>query len=111
MEIQYQVEKLYGTDSDPDREDRHRVIPLSSGNKIHLRATDPYGFVYISFDKGPTPAVLAGAYTSFMEANRAVEAWRHMKAQEARIELENQRPKKRVLTPRIQTNDDKTIES
>lgn len=105
--ITYQVEKLYGSDiDDPDREDRHRVIELPSGNKIHLKARDPFGFVYINFDKGSTPATLAGAYTSFTEANRAVSAYINARKQAQEIALENQRPKKVKLTPRIPSDPD-----
>lgn len=115
MEITYQVEKLYNTDStDPDREDRHRVVDLPSGNKAHLRARDPYGFVYINLDRGATPAVLAGAYTSFTEAQRAVQNFINEKAKDVELALEAQKrtakhtTQKLKLTPRIETNDSRT---
>lgn len=91
---------------DKDREDRHRVMELPSGNKVHFKAEDPYGFVKINFDKGPTPEHLQGVYTSFMEAERAIESHLRMRETNRQIALENQQPKKVKLTPRVQVNDD-----
>lgn len=96
-----QTEKLYSDENDSDSENRHRVIDLPSGNKVHMRAHDPYGFVRINFDKGPTPELLSGEYTSYMEAERAIQSFLNEKEQRMQIALENQRPKKIKLTPRI----------
>ncbi len=115
MEITYQVEKLYNNDSDdPDREDRHRVIDLPSGNKAHLRARDPYGFVYISMERGATPTSLKGAYTSFTEAQRAVKNFIASRAMDVELALEAQKKtakhttQKLKLTPRIVQHDNST---
>ncbi len=114
-----QTESLFGNPnlSDEEREDRHRTIPIANGNKIHLRAQDPFGFVKISFDKGPTPVVLQGAWTSFIEAERAVKSWQTVKAQEVDQAVEASKKNARFspygkvkLTPRVPV-DDKTDKS
>jgi hypothetical protein len=44
-------------------------------NKIHVKQKDPYGFWFINFDKGQVPEKLKGAYTDFVMAERAVNAY------------------------------------
>lgn len=97
-----QTEILY---NDPDGADRHRIMELPSGNKVHFKAEDPFGFVRINFDKGPTPEYLSGQYTSFQEAEKAIEAHLRRREYNAELALENQRPKKVKLTPRIPVNE------
>lgn len=112
-----QTELLYGNTNDPDREDRHRIIKTEWGQMIHLRAEDPYGFVKITFEKGPLPDILSGMYTSFVEAERAVQAWQRGREKQVADALELQKKnakytKNKVhLTPRISADDDQANSS
>lgn len=54
--------------------DRVRVIDLGN-NKIYMKQTDPYGFIYINFDKGQLPEDLKSAFTSFEYAKRAIDQY------------------------------------
>jgi len=56
---------------DIDQESRIRTINLGN-NKIYMKRKDPYGFVYINFDKGQIPEELKGSFTDFEMAKRAV---------------------------------------
>lgn len=60
-----------GTDRDLGRV---RVIELDN-NKIYMKQKDPYGFIYVNFDKGQVPEKLKGAFTDFIYAERAIEAY------------------------------------
>ena len=63
-------------DHDPERdESRSKVIELEN-NKIHLRRTDPYGFIEVHFDKGQMPEYLADAkFTTWESANLAISQY------------------------------------
>jgi hypothetical protein len=52
-----------------------RTYDLVSGNKIHAERKDPYGMIYIHFDKGKPPEELEGAYTSYDEADKAIQLY------------------------------------
>lgn len=54
--------------------DRVRVIDLGN-NKIYMKQTDPFGLIYVNFDKGQMPDKLKGAYTSFEYAKRAIDQY------------------------------------
>ena len=54
---------------------RHRVFHLENGNKIHIKAEDPYGFWRINLDKGNLPEKLKGMYTSVEMARKDVERY------------------------------------
>lgn len=66
------LDKLLDHNSD-DRFENHKIWTLATGNKLHGKRKDPFGFVYLNFDKGQLPEELKGAYTSFSEAERAVK--------------------------------------
>lgn len=106
---QVQTESLFGRPDDPERADRIRTIVLPSGNKAHMKAEDPYGFIRINFDKYNTPEQLKGVYTSFNEAEKAINAYINARQHKAELELEAKRvskyQKKVVLTPRVKDND------
>lgn len=53
-------------------EENKRVIEVGK-NKLFLKRTDPYGFIYINYERGELPEVLKGAFTSFDEARRKIE--------------------------------------
>lgn len=57
-----------------EAQDRVRTIDLGN-NKIYLKQVDPFGLIYINFDKGQLPDWLKGAYTSFDLARRDVERY------------------------------------
>jgi hypothetical protein len=48
-----------------------REIPFLN-NKARLKREDPFGFVYISYERGQVPEELKGSYTSFDEARKAL---------------------------------------
>lgn len=50
----------------------HRVLDLEDGQKVHFRATNPYGLWSIHFNKGQLPEKLKGEYTSYEYALRDV---------------------------------------
>lgn len=52
-----------------------RVIKPEGSANIYLRRRDPYGFWYVSFEKGATPASLSDAFTTLPLAKAAVEAY------------------------------------
>jgi hypothetical protein len=51
-----------------------RVIEVGK-NKLYLKRKDPYGYVYINFERGELPLSLKGAFTSFDEAVKKVEIY------------------------------------
>lgn len=61
-----------------------RVWDLGT-NKLRAKRTDPYGFVYVSYEKGPVPEELGSAYTSFYEAAKAVESYIARKGKEVKV--------------------------
>lgn len=48
-----------------------RTMNLNN-NVVHIRKDGPYGFWFISLEKGNLPVHLKGSYTSFYEAEKAV---------------------------------------
>lgn len=53
-----------------------RVIELENGNKLNLTRKDPYGFIYLSLDRGALPTYLAGAaFTDWSAAKLAAEKY------------------------------------
>ena len=61
-------------DVNDDLSSRFKTIE-TNGAKIFLKCTDPYGFWYVSFEKGPVPEKLAGAYTSSDNAQVAINSY------------------------------------
>lgn len=58
---------------DPERDIPNlRVVYLANGRKLRLERKDPFGFVYIGWDKGNPPSHLQGAYTDFDQARQAL---------------------------------------
>lgn len=53
--------------------DGERVIQPEGSAKIFLRRKDPFGFWYVSFEKGVVPTSLSSAFTTVMSAASAVE--------------------------------------
>jgi hypothetical protein len=59
---------------DPERDIPNlRIVHLQNGRKLKLERRDPFGFVYIAWDKGHPPSHLQGSYTDFDQARRALE--------------------------------------
>ncbi len=56
----------------------------NTGSKIYLRRTDPYGFWYISFERGSPPEHLQGAYTTLDHVTAVVRNY----VEENRIKAE-----------------------
>lgn len=55
--------------------DRSREFVLENGFKVTLKASDPYGFWTVHFEKGGPPKSLGGNYTSFEKAKAALEVY------------------------------------
>lgn len=54
----------------------HQYIELDNGNKLNLVRKDPFGFIYMSLDKGQLPVTYAGsAYTDWSQAKIAALAY------------------------------------
>lgn len=59
---------------DQEHMGKYRKIELEN-NTVHIRSEDPFGFWYISLQKGQVPEKLKGAYTTFDQALRDVNYW------------------------------------
>jgi hypothetical protein len=46
-----------------------------AGNAINFKLTDPFGYWYVSFEKGGVPREFDGAFTTFDYALKAAENW------------------------------------
>lgn len=54
----------------------HQFMELDNGNKLNLIRKDPFGFIYLSLDKGQLPVSLAGsAFTDWDRAKIAALAY------------------------------------
>lgn len=61
---------------DPERDiPNQRIVYLGNGRKIKLERRNPYGFVFIAWDAGATPAAIAGSYTDFDQARKALDIY------------------------------------
>lgn len=70
---------------DPNRDlSKQRTLTLEGGNAVNITSRDPYGFWYISWERGQLPETLRGAYTSFTEAERAVLVYLSQKGKEVK---------------------------
>jgi hypothetical protein len=49
-----------------------RLIHTRYGFDIKLERRDPYGFVYVVWNKGPTPEKISGAFSDWDKARQAV---------------------------------------
>jgi hypothetical protein len=62
--------------NDPEKDiPNRRIYYLGNGREIKLERRDPYGFVFIIWDKGQTPNAISGSYTDFDQARRALEVY------------------------------------
>lgn len=55
-------------------EENVRVVEVGK-NKLFLKRKDPYGFIYINYERGELPADLQGAFSSFDEARKRIDAY------------------------------------
>jgi hypothetical protein len=62
-------------DNSPRDLSKTRTLTLQGGNAINITSTDPFGFWYISWERGQLPEYLRGAYTSASEAEKAVNVY------------------------------------
>lgn len=65
-------------DFNPDTTSR-RTYELEGGNKLYAERKNPYGFIRIHFDKGQIPENLASDYTSYPEADKAIQIYLNTK--------------------------------
>ena len=54
-------------------EENVREVSLKTGNKIRLTRKDPFGLWYFSFERGPVPKELEGAFTKIDYAMKYLE--------------------------------------
>ena len=52
-----------------------RQVYLKNGRVLKLERRDPYGFIHIIWDKGPTPDIISGAYSDWDKAKDALHAY------------------------------------
>lgn len=52
-----------------------RYVYFSDGGYAKLMREDPYGLIYIYWNKGPTPTSLSGSYTSYEKATIAIQQY------------------------------------
>jgi hypothetical protein len=63
-------------------EDRVRFVEVGN-NKLFMKRVDPYGFVYVNYERGELPQELKGAYTSFEAARTGIQKYLAKKDREA----------------------------
>ena len=56
-------------------EENLREIQLTTGNKIKIRRTDPFGLWHFEYQKGPIPKELEGHFTKVSYAIKTLEAF------------------------------------
>jgi hypothetical protein len=61
-----------------------RTLSVEGGNAINISSVDPYGFWYVSWERGQLPEKLKGAYTTFSEAEKAVRTYLAEKGKEVK---------------------------
>ena len=63
-------------ETDPERDVPNvRYVHTKHGFSVKLERRDPYGFVYVTWNKGPTPEKLSGAYSDYDRAREAVTSY------------------------------------
>jgi len=78
-----------------------REIPLDTGNTLYAKRTDPYGFIHFSLAKGNLPDWMKGNYTSWTEAQKAVQQYllaRNLEKNEIPLPSAKADPKKDTKT-------------
>jgi hypothetical protein len=60
-----------------------REIPLDNGNILRAYRENPYGFVRFKLDKGQIPEWMRGDYTSYYEADKAIQQYLAQRQMEA----------------------------
>lgn len=81
--------------------ENEREITSPGSSKIILRRKDPYGFWYISFERGQIPASLNQAFTAIDRAYEAVQNYLNENANRIRqAERERVRTAKSKAEPR-----------
>lgn len=68
------LDDVLDEDYDKEHMGKFRKINLDN-NIVHIKCEDPYGFWYISLEKGQVPEKLKGSYTTFDLAFRDVKIW------------------------------------
>lgn len=59
---------------DKEHMGKFRRIPIHN-NVVYIKCLDPYGFWYVTLEKGQVPDKLKGSYTAFDLAFRDVKVW------------------------------------
>lgn len=72
-----------------ERDDRVRTYDLGN-NKAFIKQTDPYGFIYITLERGQLPDKLQGAYTSYDYAERDLK--RYLQDKKRKVVEEKKEP-------------------
>lgn len=60
-----------------------REIPLENGNILRAYRENPYGFIKFKLDKGQLPEFMQGSFTSYSEAEKAVQQYKSIRQFEA----------------------------
>lgn len=75
-----------------------REIELENGNTLRAFRENPYGFIRFKLDKGQLPDFMLGSFTSYSEADKAVQqymTYREFEAEKVSIaSKENDKTKK-----------------
>lgn len=58
---------------------KRRVYTMNGGNSLIATCVDPYGFWYLSLEKGNLGDKYRGAYTSIDEVEKAIKAYTNEK--------------------------------
>ena len=69
MAIEFETEDQQDTETTKIRDKTYK------GRIFTLKCSDPYGFWTVHPKDGPVPEMLSGTYTTFWDAERAVEAY------------------------------------
>jgi hypothetical protein len=73
---------IYDPTLDTEGSGKHRAVDLGN-NKIHIKCEDPFGFWYITFERGGPPKEMRGAYTTLGNALKDINKYLNKKNKEA----------------------------
>lgn len=72
--VDYTFDDIFDEEYDKEFQGKYRYLQHKD-TKVHIRCEDPYGFWYVTVEKGSIPDFLKGSYTSFDLALKDVNRW------------------------------------
>ena len=79
---------------DPNKDvPRVRVFDLGT-NRVFAKQTDPYGFITLNYERNKIPAEFSGNYTTWRDAEAAIELLKQRRAEAKADEPKTERKAK-----------------